>query len=185
MEPFTQVLRKKNVLRCETAFKHNINEWSVLEWAAAVAGEIGEAAQILNDLESLRFKTFFIKSRLKDELADIIIYMDLLLASLEEPPIVFMDEYSRNYADFYTDPPEWKINFCLEGLLLLNLAKKVRRGDGSVLLIKDMCYQIISYVVDIAHMAVIDLDVAIAEKFNEVSERVGSDITIDWKRTKK
>lgn len=84
-----QRLRKLNVKRV-SFFGHSLKDWNPLEWSGAMAGETGEACNIAKkmrrlqdgcnvntpDYESLRVK-------MKDELADIIIYADLLAASLD------------------------------------------------------------------------------------------------------
>jgi hypothetical protein len=39
-------LRDVNVERCKAAFDHELSDWSLLEWAGAMAGEAGEAANM-------------------------------------------------------------------------------------------------------------------------------------------
>jgi NTP pyrophosphatase (non-canonical NTP hydrolase) len=84
-------LREVNLRRCIDGFKHKLESWSVLEWAGAMCGEAGEAANIAKkmirhrdgvagnkgedlDLDKLRKK-------LAKELADAVIYADLVAAS--------------------------------------------------------------------------------------------------------
>lgn len=86
-------LRLKNGLRCENDF-HPINDWSETDWATAFGGECGEA---LNLIKKRRRKTTdglqYAKDaptvqEVVDELADAVIYADLLCtrmnASLED-----------------------------------------------------------------------------------------------------
>lgn len=81
-------LAKINVLRCETAFKHTLNSWSVAEWTNAMAGEAGEACNIAKKM--LRFRDGVAgnkltrdeyKALLATELSDVVIYADLTAAS--------------------------------------------------------------------------------------------------------
>ncbi len=113
-----EVLRKANVTRCEKSF-HKLDDWSVTDWACAMAGEAGEACNLAKKLRRLTGPTYEtgkantpksvqeIIAGIADELADVIIYVDLLAARLD-----------------------------------------------------------------------IDLDSTVRQKFNEVSRRVGSDITL-------
>ena len=38
--------QRVNVQRCTEAMKHSLDDWSLLEWAGALAGEVGEAANL-------------------------------------------------------------------------------------------------------------------------------------------
>lgn len=85
------VLRKTNVSRCEDVF-HPVNSWSPTDWATAMAGECGEAC---NDIKKLRrldgadnnIDTPEAREELvaavAAELADLVIYADLLAARLD------------------------------------------------------------------------------------------------------
>jgi NTP pyrophosphatase (non-canonical NTP hydrolase) len=72
-------LRKANVKRCVTSFKHNLEEWSEMEWGCAAAGEIGELCNLLKKRK--RGEAIPLKEVL-DEIVDVIIYLDLLAALL-------------------------------------------------------------------------------------------------------
>ena len=99
-------LREKNVQRSETAWDHALTKWSVAEWANATAGELGEAVgaylmlmtvrhmgeasnlakkmlrwdmDIRTDLAAQSRDKY--KNELARELADTIVYIDLLAAS--------------------------------------------------------------------------------------------------------
>jgi len=83
-------LRGKNVLRCETIF-HPLDEWSPTEWAVALAGEVGEACNAVKKLRRLADGTNTAKDpqteaeaikAIGEELADVVIYADLLAARL-------------------------------------------------------------------------------------------------------
>jgi NTP pyrophosphatase (non-canonical NTP hydrolase) len=71
-------LRLANVERCETAF-HPLDAWSPSDWAMASAGELGEACNLLK--KRLRGEAIQDEA-IGDELADTVIYLDLLAARL-------------------------------------------------------------------------------------------------------
>jgi NTP pyrophosphatase (non-canonical NTP hydrolase) len=84
-------LREVNVARCNEAFHPNggMEEWSPLEWAGAVAGEAGEAANMAKKLRRLDTGDQPLDSpeyrdvladQIVEELADTVIYADLLAA---------------------------------------------------------------------------------------------------------
>jgi NTP pyrophosphatase (non-canonical NTP hydrolase) len=83
-------LRKANVARCEDVF-HPVNGWSPADWAVAFAGEAGEACDAVKKLKRHYDGTNTAKDRkteedcihdIANELADTIIYADLLAARL-------------------------------------------------------------------------------------------------------
>lgn len=86
-------LRKANTSRCEQSF-HGIDRWTPAEWACAMAGEAGEACNVVKKMRRLAFAPEQISSAdwpafdalrndLKKELADIVAYADLLAARME------------------------------------------------------------------------------------------------------
>lgn len=107
-------LRFVNVKRCEESF-HKIADWTPAEWMTAVAGEVGEAANLIKKLRRIETDgldspqnremlgwvrqhhpngeplgaddlkdavTKEIKNRIGDEIADVVIYLDLLAERL-------------------------------------------------------------------------------------------------------
>ena len=93
-----QELRVANLERCNTVFHPvlGIDEWGSSDWAVALAGEVGEACDVVKkmrrkqgavgrttDLVHGRAKDWDsedMKNALAQELADVIIYADLLAA---------------------------------------------------------------------------------------------------------
>jgi NTP pyrophosphatase (non-canonical NTP hydrolase) len=71
-------LRLANVGRCEDAFDP-VDAWNALEWGGAAAGELGEA---LNLIKKLRRGENIPIQDIAFELADAVIYIDLLAARL-------------------------------------------------------------------------------------------------------
>lgn len=83
-------LRQVNVERCEDAF-HPLNDWSPTDWATAAAGEMGEACNLVKKLRRLdgadkdqdsEWQRSVLTGRIAEELADTVIYIDLLAARL-------------------------------------------------------------------------------------------------------
>jgi len=82
-------LRRNNVERCEQVF-HKLNYWSLSDWTTALCGKLGEAANIIKKIRRLdsadkdkdspkhREELF---NKLKLELANVQIYLDLLAAA--------------------------------------------------------------------------------------------------------
>jgi NTP pyrophosphatase (non-canonical NTP hydrolase) len=71
-------LREANVGRCEDAF-HPVDAWSPSDWACAVAGEVGEACNLI---KKLRRGEDVPQQDIAFELADAVTYLDLLAARL-------------------------------------------------------------------------------------------------------
>lgn len=75
-------LREKNVPRSNETF-HLLDEWNLLEWGGALAGEAGEAANKAkkivrgdHDIDDPG-----VREELAKELADVVIYADLMAAA--------------------------------------------------------------------------------------------------------
>lgn len=83
-------LRIANVTRCEEVF-HPVTDWSPTDWACAMAGEMGEACNAVKKLRRFDHGTNTKKdpqtiddavAEVAKELADTVIYADLLAARL-------------------------------------------------------------------------------------------------------
>lgn len=74
-------LREANVSRCSEVF-HPFDEWTIFDWALAVAGEAGELANLIKKVRRGDFTMESAKQAIADELADVVIYCDLAAASL-------------------------------------------------------------------------------------------------------
>jgi len=111
-------LSKNNEIRCNTSY-HDINEWSPTDWACAVAGETGEMCNFVKklrrldsqfykgimetDLGSLEAEELIVN--IGKELADIIIYADLLATRLglklgDEVTKKFNETSDKIHSDF-------------------------------------------------------------------------------------
>jgi NTP pyrophosphatase (non-canonical NTP hydrolase) len=73
-------LREANVSRCEgPTFGHTIASWTPTDWACAMAGECGEACNLI---KKLRRGEAVPLDEIGRELADLVTYADLLAARL-------------------------------------------------------------------------------------------------------
>lgn len=98
-----QELRQANIERNTSAFGP-LDQWSPTDWACAMAGECGEACNMVKKLrrldhpDSLWKKTQnntdaeYIKNEISKEVADLVIYADLLMARIGRP----LDEAIKN-----------------------------------------------------------------------------------------
>lgn len=84
-------LREANVRRCEEVF-HSLHSWSPTDWACAMAGEAGEVCNAVKKLRRHEDGTNTAKDpqtewdcrlQIAAEIADTIIYLDLLAARLD------------------------------------------------------------------------------------------------------
>jgi len=82
----------ENKKRCESplGFGHDINSWGASDWFTATIGEFGEAANVAKKLNRIRNglkgnakgeTEESLKAKLRKELADAFIYLDLLATS--------------------------------------------------------------------------------------------------------
>jgi len=67
-------LAKANRIRCDRSF-HPLNDWSPSDWSNAMAGECGE---VCNLTKKLRRSEDVPIERIGQEIADTVIYADLL-----------------------------------------------------------------------------------------------------------
>jgi NTP pyrophosphatase (non-canonical NTP hydrolase) len=86
--------QQTNVKRCTEAFKHELGDWTPLEWAGAMCGEAGEAANICKKIKrkiqghggdwALRRDPSLdeLIERLGEEIGDTVAYLALLAASV-------------------------------------------------------------------------------------------------------
>lgn len=73
-----KTLNAANIVRCVRTF-HPLTDWTPTDWATALAGECGEACHLIKEL---RCGDDIRPTDVADELADVVIYADLLCARL-------------------------------------------------------------------------------------------------------
>ena len=81
-------LREANVERCVRWHPEGIKSWSPADWLTAVTGELGELASLIKmrnrERDGLPGNKFSpTKKQIADELADVLIYLDLLAEVLD------------------------------------------------------------------------------------------------------
>lgn len=81
-------LREANLSRCGRWHPGGLSDWSLSDWFTATAGEFGEAANVAKKLNRERDgiagndqSESELRAQLADELADVLIYLDILAAS--------------------------------------------------------------------------------------------------------
>lgn len=83
-------LRRANIIRNEEVF-NPCNNWSLMEWACAMAGEAGELCGAIKKMRRMEEGTnsakdptdlAIYKRKVADEMADVIIYLDLMASKM-------------------------------------------------------------------------------------------------------
>lgn len=87
MNIWLDLLRARNMSRCARWHKGGVDDWSLSDWGVAAAGEMGEALNVIKKLNRARdgmvgnsANEYELQQQLADEIADTIIYLDLLAA---------------------------------------------------------------------------------------------------------
>lgn len=82
--------QEANEERCTKGFGHKLDDWSLMEWGAATAGEVGEACnkakKIKRELQNIKSNKigenrFDLKDAMAKEIADSIVYSFLWLSA--------------------------------------------------------------------------------------------------------
>ncbi len=103
-----------NMKRCEEGFRHSVDNWSLLEWAGAAAGEMGEAANVCKKLKRQEQKVggswaardperAKLLSALADEIGDTLAYLSLLASAAG----IDMGEAAARKFDYVSDKIKW------------------------------------------------------------------------------
>jgi NTP pyrophosphatase (non-canonical NTP hydrolase) len=81
-------LRATSLARSARWHPRGINQWSLSDWGVAAAGEMGEALNVIKKMNRERdgapgnsVSADFLRLQLADEIADTVIYLDILAAS--------------------------------------------------------------------------------------------------------
>ncbi|WP_049973733.1 hypothetical protein [Azospirillum sp. B4] len=171
------------------------SDWALSTWSNAMFGEIGEVAEVL-DYKSGEVAAFIIG----EELADVMIYLDILafrcgidLGKAIHRRTVICHADNDGSMDFATmrlhlGHPTLRLHgdafraLCWYSGAAANVLKKVERGD---ITLPAALEPLTNHYVDAVFMLDalakprgIDLGVAVMEKFNRTSEKVGSPIRL-------
>lgn len=167
-------LREVNLRRQgPDGWNHALHGWSFDDWFIAVGGEIGEALNVVKKLNRARdglagnSRTLDeLKADLADELADAVLYLDLMLASIDK---TFEDMLGdRNFAELRNitvDQPDERPPSAIGRSILKDLARVTPTGARAGLVLQRLD--------DLAEAYRIDLGAAVVSKFNRTSEKLG------------
>lgn len=89
----SRLFSAENLERCESlhGFNHRVQSWEPEMWMTAVLGEMGEAANIAKKIKRIKDgiggneaheTEEYLHERIGEELADVVIYLDLLATRL-------------------------------------------------------------------------------------------------------
>ncbi|HEV7433927.1 MAG TPA: MazG-like family protein [Pseudorhizobium sp.] len=180
-----ETLRQVNSSRCLRWHKSGLDEWSLADWVVAVGGEVGEALNVVKKLNRDRDgqpgntrSRIELLSDLADELADIVIYLDILVSAAGGERLGILFD-RKDFAELrqatrfeYPDATILSVSEWAAGMLELagGLACVVLVNSGHVGSAAD---ELLNAIDASAHAWEIDLGLAVARKFNATSERYG------------
>lgn len=179
-----EALRAANGPRCLRWHKTGLNEWSLADWVIAVGGEAGEALNVVKKLNrdrdgqpgNTRTREQLL-SDLAAELADVVIYLDIVLHS-EGAGVLGMlwnvETFGELRRQTAADPNHTVLSLSewATGLMEASgkLATTALTDQGEIGDAADSLLQVIDAN---AYAWGIDLGEAVARKFNATSERYG------------
>lgn len=163
-------LRQVNVARCTEGWKHPLEGWTLDDWLIAVGGELGEALNVVKKLNRARDHIIGnsrsveeLKQDLADEIADVVIYLDLTLArfgtTFEQQGGYPTFAELRNFTVAYGE----KELPSTIGRRAMVAFRELAEYGRSILLLQRLD--------ELAHAYDIDLGAAVIAKFNRTSER--------------
>lgn len=182
-------LRAANLERCRHGFHHEIDSWSLSDWAVAVGGEVGEALNVVKKLNRERDgivgntrSAAELLGDLQDELADVVIYLDLTCARDDGERLgVLWDrtDFASIRQSTCEELPdgsllswsEWAAGLLdAAGNLASSALHSPMHGRGEVSAACDECLKAVDA---LARCFDIDLGKAVVRKFNMTSEKIG------------
>lgn len=159
-------LRAANVERNAQSFP-DCKVWPPSDWCVALVGEVGEAA---NEVKKYWRDPSRSVQRIGLELADVVVYLDLLLMSQGLPALdgpVFHRLGGSPVGDNV---------LCMGGAAGELCQECFNRAAGEVVEVKVL--RVAATVCAVATSLGLDLDQCVIEKFNQVSDRVGSTVRL-------
>lgn len=161
------------------------SDWSLGDWVTATLGELGEATNLLKKIRRGDYDLDYIRPELAKELADVITYLDILAMQIN------VDLTCLHQQD---------VQLCKQDRVVLKISTNMGRASELFEQIEmnrdagetidehdwDMFrrhvtfyfHEIVSGLQELALMVDVNLGQATIDKFNEVSERVGSTIRL-------
>lgn len=195
--------RSANVERC--ALWHPIESWDLDDWYAATLGELGELSNVVKKLNRVRDNMVGNKevpeelaAKVKQEVADVVIYLDLLAARQKitwteafgewggarhnDMPHGFYDVRANEYA-FSLETPRHEVEDWTPSRFMVEAGKAIGRV-GRALDYRaqgPLAFSMVELIVILerfAYVQGIDMAEAIVETFNNVSIRNGFDVRL-------
>jgi len=188
-----EMLRRVNVDRCVNGWKHDLAHWSLADWIVAAGGELGEALNLIKKLARERDGLIGnskdvpqLRSDLADELADAMIYLDLLCAATNTYPFAG-ERFAKDFDGLRIGTVQHfsAVSAGLEKHGARALARFGRlalfwedggfrdRGWEEIRRFESMVRYAVESIDGIAWSADIDLGSAVVAKFNQTSEKHG------------
>jgi NTP pyrophosphatase (non-canonical NTP hydrolase) len=176
-------LRATNVARCVEGFRQPLSAWSRDEWCVAIGGEVGEALNLLKKINrayggyagnSKTIAEYF--ADLSAEIADVVIYLDLFLASEQvaffapSEGIVDFAALERMVVHAANTTPQL-VGFNRLGRHLLTAAGRLAYPANSIPI---EARSILWLCAQLSQHAGFDLAAAITTTFNRTSEKIGA-----------
>lgn len=163
--------------------KSDGSDWSLAEWVNATLGELGETSNLLKKIRRGDFSLDYIKTELGKELADVISYLDILAMQLD---VSLTCTPAQDITLLKQDNVILKIiiNFGLASEIIQKIetikeyGQFVNNDDMNLFRheLRQYFHQIVLGLQELAFIFNINLGQATIDKFNEVSNRVGSTI---------
>lgn len=181
-----ETLRRTNVQRCVAAFNHRLRDWTLADWTIAFGGEVGEALNVVKKLNrdrdgfagnaksagALRYDLF-------DEIADALIYLDLLLARED----LQLCPWARDFAELQIDA----VNRLADMATVPSLSeagRKLMRSAGALAAATEdaanagaigiAARAVLEDITVLAELSRCDLGSAVVHKFNATSQQRGA-----------
>lgn len=179
--------RAANVARCLKWHPQGINSWSPADWFAAILGELGELASLVKmsnrERDGLSGNKFVPTSvEIGKEAADVVTYLDLFCASWEIPLCPTFESFGtmrdHNFAMF-SKFNQQAFSEMDNSAFMVQLAQEIGKLSLSIWPlyskrgIQSAVSNILQWLDIFCYRNEVDLGVAVVQKFNEISERVG------------
>jgi NTP pyrophosphatase (non-canonical NTP hydrolase) len=165
--------RRATVASCTEGWHLPLDAWSYPDWLVAVGGELGQALNLVKKLNRERDAIIGngksapeLLRDLADELADTVIYLDLLLASEGQ------DFGFDHFGEIAPVVPPFGIGLSVRGSSAMVFAGRLAAAE-TVSATRIAARGLLLVLGDLANAAGIELGAAVVAKFNATSARHG------------
>lgn len=168
------------------------SDWSPAQWLQAVVGELGEFAQVRMEFEAGQLTFAEYRSKAGKELADVVTYLDILarrcldqtesLGKNERSPAQVLMGLVACLGTYANDRKKYDRGDHTEEEFNAASTSALDDADSVFNVLMEVCQDSTPSPADLVvkpHAAGIDLGQETMQKFNEVSERVGSRVFVD------